>query len=169
MALKKQNKTEDVASLADRVRSRDERRRPFYIMFQAGLAVRSAVARFGHGEGITLASYTMLSLIASQEQMTTTKLARRLQITVQSVNERLVALEKGGEICRSRSPDDARVVIFSITAKGRECLRRSERAIDRAEAFLFEGSDPQVRQAFWQFLGRLIERGKSLDEADLDS
>ena len=140
-------------------------RRPFYLLYRASLIVRPVVDTFGKGEGVTLAQFAALSMIAGLKEATTTSLARRLQISPQSVNEVIAALQASGYVIKSPSPSDGRSYVLSLSQEGFAQLRKAESAIDRAEDYLFEGVPEETRHLLWTVLARVIERGRAFTQA----
>lgn len=136
--------------------------RPFYLVWRAGLAIRAAVDAFGAGEGITLSKYTLLSMIDSSDQFTTSRLARSLEITPQSVHQMIMALHAEGLIARTSSATDKRNMDLALTDLGRKKLELAERAVDQAREYLFQDIPEEDRAKFLQGLLAMTERGRML-------
>lgn len=119
------------------------RRRTIYLLKNADLAVRSLAEPLLRGAGLTLAQYTVLSVVEMRENISSAALARRLGMTPQSANEVIIALAREGLVERIADPDHGRIRLISVTRAGRDRLRSSDVLIDHVEQTLLTGISEQ--------------------------
>jgi len=97
--------------------------------------------------GVTVAGYTVLSLLASGPGQSNAQLARRSFMTPQAMNEVLRRLADEGLVERKVSPEHARIQLTNLTVRGRTVLKACDRAADDVEARIVgEMSDRRVGQ-----------------------
>lgn len=149
-------------SRRSRPRTRPGQPRPFYLVWQAGLAFQAAVNDFGRKEGVALKKYMALLYISQSDALTASQLSRRLATTPQSTNELVSALEANHLLKKSPSDSDRRILHLSITEEGRQYLEHAERAIDQAEDFLLHGLSASLLDEIWPTLTLIVERGRSI-------
>jgi len=139
-----------------------EARRTIYLLWRAGVGVRNVVDAYGSGLGVTLTQYTVLSHLSGRDDLTSADLARRLEISPQSVNEMVSALEAAGHLERRPAPPNRKILRLHITPRGREHLARAEAAIDEAEAYLLHAVSSQDRKVLRTVLTQMMERGSAV-------
>ena len=83
--------------------------------------------------GLTLPSYTALSVLRAQDGLSNAQLARRSLVTPQSMSEVLALLVELGYVRRRAEPGHGRVIRTELTAAGRRALERCDRAVDAVE------------------------------------
>lgn len=96
---------------------------------------------------LTAHQYTVLSLVRNMAPTTSALLARRLQISAQSTGETLKILEARGMVQRGPSPDNRRLVLFTLTPEGKRMTLRADRLVAKAEAAFFDCIDPSALQS----------------------
>lgn len=96
---------------------------------------------------LTAHQYTVLSLVRNLAPTTSALLARRLQISAQSTGETLKALEARGMVQRGPSPDNRRLVLFTLTPEGKRMTLRADRLVAKAEAAFFDCIDASALQS----------------------
>jgi DNA-binding MarR family transcriptional regulator len=110
---------------------------------------------------LTLPESAALSWLNREGPMTAAELARRQQITPQSIAHTLQGLEQRGFIDRSPDPTDGRRVILALTADGREAreARRERRnsQLQHAVGESFDSDELQTLLKAAQLLERLAE------------
>jgi DNA-binding MarR family transcriptional regulator len=97
----------------------------------------AAVAPFG----LSLPSYTALSVLRVHDGLSNAQLARRSLVTPQSMLEALTQLVEQGYVRRRADPDHGRIIRIHLTAAGRRVLERCDRAVDRVEQEMLAGID----------------------------
>lgn len=106
-------------------------------------------------EGLTAGQYTALSLLRRYEPTSSAELARRLQITAQSMGEFVRALETKGMVERETAPDNRRIVLLRLTGTGRQALQRCDRLVNKAESHFLSCLNANEAEAFQDAIGRL--------------
>ena len=92
----------------------------------------------------------ILAMLRLKSKITTKDLSYILGIRQQSLNETLQKLEKEGYIVRTPSPKDRRVMLISITEKGKEIKPVQHDCLDVLDEF----SDEELKQ-FTSYIDRL--------------
>ncbi len=98
---------------------------------------------------LTFARFEILRLLAfsRRREMPMSRLGSLLQVHATSVTSAVVRLEKQGLVERRQSPDDGRVVLASITAKGANLVESATQDLN-ARVFSSPGlAETEVRQA----------------------
>lgn len=98
---------------------------------------------------LTFARFEILRLLAfsRRREMPMSRLGSLLQVHATSVTSAVVRLEKQGLVERRQSPDDGRVVLASITAKGANLVESATHDLN-AQVFSSPGlAETEVRQA----------------------
>jgi len=98
---------------------------------QSRLTALTAEALAPHG--VSAREVAVLAVLAGAEPASQQQAARRLGIDRTSMVAFVDALEARGLVARSPDPDDRRRNVVAVTAKGRETLRRADRARTEAE------------------------------------
>ena len=70
--------------------------------------------------GLTYTQYIVFMVLWEEEQINVGDLGRRLKLDAGTLTPLLKTLEKNGYVTRSRSKEDERITIISITKKGEE-------------------------------------------------
>jgi DNA-binding MarR family transcriptional regulator len=109
--------------------------------------------------GLPLAWCDVLeALRVARGRLAATELARQVRIAPSTLTRQLDRLEEAELICRSRSLDDARIVIVAITPEGRDVLRKATttatRVVTRAVRPAFSDADATALKAI---VARLVE------------
>jgi DNA-binding MarR family transcriptional regulator len=111
---------------------------------------------------LTLAHYTVLSLLGIRDALSNAQLARRAYVTPQAMSEIVRYLEKRDLVVRAPSPDHARIHPATLTARGRSVLGKCDEAVDLVEqqmvsdAAVPDGAD--LVQTLMQY-ARALENG----------
>ena len=98
---------------------------------------------------LTFARFEILRLLAfsRRREMPMSRLGSLLQVHATSVTSAVARLEKQGLVERRQSPDDGRVVLASITAKGANLVESATQDLN-ARVFSSPGlAEAEVRQA----------------------
>lgn len=95
--------------------------------------------------GTTHAGLLTLRVLGRISSITQVELARELRVQAQTAGKLLERLETRGLILRTRSDDDRRVFIVSLSPEGEATLRRAEALLD-TQAQAPDGSDAILRQ-----------------------
>jgi DNA-binding MarR family transcriptional regulator len=112
-------------------------RRTSYLIKRLDNAVREMLESSLSAHDITLAQYTILSVVSNTDGMSSADVSRRLDVTKQATNEMINILERRRLISRSSDDANRRILRIKLTAAGRILLKACDRSVDRSErAFL---------------------------------
>lgn len=111
--------------------------RGFFYIQQVEQLARRVIDQCLQAEGMTAGQYMTLSLVIHHEPVSSADLARRTNITAQSMGEFIKALESKGMVERQTDPANRRVIQVKSTELGRKTLVRSEAKVDHAEHDFF--------------------------------
>lgn len=112
--------------------------RSFFYVQQVEQLARRDLDDSLQAEGLTAGQYMTLSLIVHHEPVSSADLARRANITAQSMGEFIKTLEAKGFVTRRTDASNRRVIQVSSTPAGRKVLARSDAKVDRAEHEFFD-------------------------------
>ena len=131
---------------SDREAARDE----FSQAFKGAMgALRRMRGRETHQPGgLTDAQYSALFCLREQQVLSTGEIALAADVSPASATEMLDALARAGLVARTRSERDRRVVLSSLTERGRELVEaRHARVVPRIQAALADFSAEELRTA----------------------
>lgn len=111
--------------------------RAFFYVQQVEQLARRRIDECLQHESITAGQYMVMSVIVHQEPVSSADLARRANMTAQSMGEFIKALEAKGFIERRNDEQNRRVILVSSTPTGRKVLAASEARVDEAERTFF--------------------------------
>ena len=107
--------------------------RTFYLVRQVHNQVRVLLERGLAAFDITPAQYTLMNWLSLREAMTSAMLARAQQVSPQTMNTLISGLHKRGLVTRKKDSKNKRILLISLTERGRETMSACERAVDRLE------------------------------------
>ena len=125
-------------------------------------SLRRALAEALRPFELSLAQYTVLSLLGMHESLSNAQLARRAYVTPQAMSEIVRYLESRKLVVRKQSPDHARIHPARLTAKGRTTLDKCDAAVDRVEQRMIDDAGPQGDDDLVRMLmsyARVLETG----------
>jgi DNA-binding MarR family transcriptional regulator len=131
--------------------------RTAYLLRQAQLRTYAAMVERLGALGLTPVQYMVLSLSSREGGLSSADLARRTQITPQSMNEVIAALDRKGLIKRHEAPENRRILRVVLTKEGNRLLPECERQIDQLETELFRCFDRSELTAFRNLLSTFLE------------
>jgi len=105
---------------------------------------------------LTPLQYLVLSLAGYSSSSSTADLARRFEITPQSMNEVIAALEVKKLIARRESPGHRRILHIRLTAAGTRLLRRCDVEVDQIERFAFRDFSGMELAAFRGMISKAL-------------
>lgn len=111
--------------------------RAFFYIQQVELLARRRIEQGLQDEAITAGQYMVLNLIVHHEPVSSADLARRANMTAQSMGEFIKAMEAKGLLERRSDPNNRRVIQVSSTAAGRTALVQAEAKVDQIEREYF--------------------------------
>lgn len=112
--------------------------RAFFYVQQVEQLVRRRIDECLQPEGLTAGQYMVMNLIVHHEPVSSAELARRANMTAQSMGEFIKNLEAKQFVTRTPDPSNRRAIQVSLTMGGRKLLVRSEAKIDQAEREFFD-------------------------------
>lgn len=111
--------------------------RAFFYVQQVELLARRHIDQCLQGEAITAGQYLVLNLIVHHEPVSSADLARRANMTAQSMGEFIKALEAKGLLERRGDQNNRRVILVRSTVAGRKALVQAEARVDQVEREFF--------------------------------
>ena len=146
------------------------RPRTVYLINDVNLAVRTRMERALKDHDLTVAQYTVLSMLTApskdggREGISSAKIARARRVSPQRINEQIVGLETRGLVARLGDPDDRRELLVSLTRLGHEKLKACDLAVDKIERELFADLDTPSHENLRAALGTLIGAIRRTDQ-----
>lgn len=111
--------------------------RAFFYVQQVEQLARRRIDECLQHENVTAGQYMVLSVIVHHEPVSSAELARRANMTAQSMGEFIKGLEAKGLVERRNDAQNRRVILVSSTPTGRKVLAASEARVDEAERAFF--------------------------------
>lgn len=134
--------------------------RATYLIGRLDRIVRRRLEGVLASEGLTLAQYTTLSVLAARPGLTNAQMARRSLVSPQGMNQALSGLAEMGLIGRRQHPKKGRRLEIHLTAKGERLLALCCERTDEVEQELLDRLEVDARQSFLDALGTLAEVGE---------
>jgi len=132
--------------------------RTFYLIRQVSNLVRTVIERGVAELDVTPAQYTLMNWLVDREAVTSAMLSRALQVSPQTMNTLISALHKRGLVDRRNDTKNKRILLISLTAKGRDAVATCNRIVDRLEDDYFDQLGATELVAFRHTLERLMTR-----------
>ncbi|WP_306360239.1 MarR family winged helix-turn-helix transcriptional regulator [Nocardia sp. CC227C] len=128
----------------------DSEARPstLYLIKQLELAVRALMDDALRPLGLTTLQYTAMTVLERRSGLSSAQLARRSFLRPQTMNVMVQTLEERGLIRRDRDPANRRVLVATLTERGREVLREAAPLVRSIEERLLDGVSEQRGAAF---------------------
>jgi len=108
-----------------------------YLLNQANQAVRSRLEQDLRAIGLTGIQYTVLSIVAARDGISSAELSRRFFVTPQTMNEIVAGLERRGLLARLESPQSRRILTARLTEAGSKLLAEADDIADQIEGEAF--------------------------------
>lgn len=105
--------------------------------------------------GITYTQYIMFLVLWEEEKITVGDLCRRLKLDTGTVTPMLKNTEKQGLIKRTRSEEDERVVVVSLTEEGKALYKKAKDIPEKIGSCVRLSRDEAVQ--LYQTLYKLLE------------
>lgn len=117
-----------------------------YLVHVLTHASRSALdAALAHLE-LSSFQYTALSVLARNENLSSSRLSRRFHVTPQAMGELILLLERRGLIERREDAVNKRTLLLSLTVHGRSVWEQADTIAKKIEQMIFADlSDAQVK------------------------
>jgi DNA-binding MarR family transcriptional regulator len=118
---------------------------------------RGATTQTGSNGTLTLSQYALLQALATRSEAPVRELAAEAGIAASTATRILDALERRGIICRTRSPEDRRVVTVTLTDFGRYSLDQQGEWVRGRQRAFYETLPDVERELAPDLLLRLAE------------
>ena len=129
--------------------------RPFFYIQQIEQLARRRIDACLEGESVTAGQYMILSLVVHHGPVSSAYLARRANMTAQSMGEFIRALENKGYVERNGDLSNRRVIQVTSTQTGRDILVKFDARIDQAERDFFSCLNGEEVALLRQLLSRV--------------
>jgi DNA-binding MarR family transcriptional regulator len=83
--------------------------------------------------------YTILSVLAHNQDLSSSRLSRRFYVTPQAMGEVILLLERKSLIARREDPANRRALLLSLTKPGRAVYAEANAIAEKLERAIFEG------------------------------
>lgn len=123
-----------------------------YLVKRLELVVRALLDDALRPLGLTALQYTALSVLDRRGGLSSAQLARRSFLRPQTMHEMVLALEERGLIAREHDPHNRRVLLASLTRRGRDLLKQCEPAVLAIEEQMLSSLSPGQREMFRESL-----------------
>jgi len=140
--------------------------RTIYLIRQVQLASRNALHERLQSVGLTASLYTAMSMLGRRGEVSSAALARKLEITPQSMNEVIAALEQKKLVSRDEAPDNRRVLLVKLTAAGRRQLDACDEMVDVLEGEILGCLSRKELAAMREVLLKILDNARTPAEAD---
>jgi DNA-binding MarR family transcriptional regulator len=117
-----------------------------YLISQVHFALRSRTEAALKKYAVTGIQYTVLSVLAHRDGLSSADLSRRFYVTPQSMGQLLSSLEERGLLARNEDMSNRRILRVSLTDAGRELVEAGAKDIAEVESLAFailDGNDLQ--------------------------
>jgi len=128
-----------------------------FLVRHAWLSMRTVVAAALADQGLSVAQYGTLLLLAESPASTIAEVARKVGTARQSANELVAGLERAGLIERRTHPNDRRAQQIHLTPAGQDRLAAATPAVRLVEAQLEADLSAADRSAARAWLQRMVD------------
>ena len=108
--------------------------------------------------GLTYTQYIVFLVLWEQDGLTVGEIGRKLMLDNGTLSPLLKKMEQEGYVLRRRSPEDERVVVITLTDKGRVLQDEAKDVPDRVAACL--SLPPEKARTLYTLLYELLENAK---------
>lgn len=134
-----------------------------YLVGRLERVVRKRIAEAVRPFELSVAQYTVLSVLRARSHLSNAQLASRAFITPQAMNEVVQTLEAQKLVTRRPDPSHGRIVQLKLTARGTETLRKCDAAVRALEKIMLAGVSDEAREAL---RSSLVSCVKALEHRD---
>ena len=134
-----------------------------YLLRQAHAGHRVRMERALAASGVTLAQFSVLTMLAAYPGASGAELARLSLLTPQTVSLIVANLEKLGALTRRPHEVHGRIRVIELSAEGRRLLARCKAAVREPEALLLEGLTAAEEELVRRWLVRAATAQSALD------
>ena len=108
--------------------------------------------------GLSSFQFTVLSVIAHNDGLSSSNLSRRFHVTPQAMGEVVLLLERKGMILRTENPKNRKVLHLSLTSAGLATWRAAAILVERFEQTMFAGRTDSELQVMRDALSAVLTR-----------
>jgi len=142
--------------------------RTIYLLRQAQLTVYARMIDRLRPFEMTPTQYMVLSLSSSDVGLSSAALARRADITPQSMNEIIAILERKGLLRRRESSENRRILRITLTKEGTRILTQCNRELDEMEEEVFGDFSQKDLSVFRKCLTKVLHPDAQAVEWELE-
>lgn len=106
--------------------------------------------------GVTGLQFTVLSVVAHREGLSSADLSRRFYVTPQSMGQLLTTLEERGLLERREDSNNRRILRITLTPAGREVVEAGTRDMAKLEEDAFRSLSPKELKTLRSLLRTVI-------------
>jgi DNA-binding MarR family transcriptional regulator len=106
--------------------------------------------------GLTVAQYTVLSVLQGRGLLSNAQLARRSLVSPQAMNEIVEAMAAKRLVVRRPDPQHGRIVQIGLTGRGEAVLGKCDAAVHELEGEMLAGLNEAQRRQFQTLLRSCI-------------
>lgn len=128
-----------------------------YLVGRLERVVRKRIAEAVRPFDLSVAQYTVLSVLRARSHLSNAQLANRAFITPQAMNEVVQTLEAQKLVTRRPDPSHGRIVQLKLTARGTETLRKCDAAVRALEKIMLAGVADEAREALRSSLVNCVQ------------
>lgn len=110
-----------------------------YLVSQVHFALRHRTEAALKKYAVTGIQYTVLSVLANRDGLSSADLSRRFYVTPQSMGQLLGGLEERGLLARKENSNNRRILQVSLTQAGRDLVKAGAKDIAEVETEAFSG------------------------------
>lgn len=137
--------------------AQDRKRRATQLMKWILIHFRGRLDEQLRPQGVTTSQLSLLHAIRESPGSSGARLARCCHITPQTAQSLIERAEESGWIVRGKDPKNDRIVTCSLTASGRQLLKKGEIAARKLEETLWEGVPHDVIDNLNEILEQCIK------------
>lgn len=119
-------------------------------------ALRQRMGKVTAEHGLTVAQYTVLSVLQARGRLSNAQLARRSLVSPQAMNEIVEAMTAKRLVARRPDPEHGRIVHIALTGRGDSVLAKCDEAVRRLEDEMLAGLSETQRRQFQGLLRSCI-------------
>jgi DNA-binding MarR family transcriptional regulator len=124
----------------------DQAGHTLYLVKQVEQAIRAHLDELLRPLGLTTLQYTALSVLERRDGLTSAQLARRSFVRPQTMHEMITSLDQRGFLERRRDPANRRVLLISLTPRGRKMLETYDEQVGLLEERMLADLTARQRQ-----------------------
>ena len=106
---------------------------------------------------VTSIQFTVLSVVAHRDGLSSAELSRRFYVTPQSMGQLLTTLEERGLLERKEDSGNRRILRITLTPAGRDVVEQGARLIARLEEAAFSSLGPKEIKTLRALLRTVVD------------